>query len=121
MPDRLTSRRVSPKLRTDRYQQHFRDPPAVARTPITNAVTSDFSQKYDLRRQSGFSRAGHMVYCTRTAEIFSVRSSAAPGSVERARQRSKMRAAVPIGDLRSSGKRVTAVTGRRMELLYELH
>ena len=46
-----------------------------------------------------FSRAGHMFYCSRTTEIFSVRSSAVPCSVERARQRSKASAAVPIGDL----------------------
>src|SRR5215470_13246 len=36
-----------------------------------------------------FSRAGHMFYCSRTTEIFSVRSTAAPGSVERARQRNR--------------------------------
>jgi hypothetical protein len=40
-----------------------------------------------------------MLYCNRTTEIFSVRSSAAPGSVERARQRSEEIAAVPYGDL----------------------
>jgi hypothetical protein len=45
------------------------------------------------------SRAGHMFYCTRTTEIFSVRSSAEPGSAERARQRSEASAAVPNDDL----------------------
>jgi hypothetical protein len=47
----------------------------------------------------GSSHAGHMLYCTRTTEIFSVCSFAAPGTVERARRRSEEIAAVPYGDL----------------------
>jgi len=40
-----------------------------------------------------------MFYCSRTTEIFSVRSAAEPGSVEGARQRSEEHTAVPFGDL----------------------
>jgi hypothetical protein len=39
-----------------------------------------------------------MFYCSGTTEIFSVRSSAVPGSVERARQRSTASAAMANGD-----------------------
>jgi hypothetical protein len=47
-----------------------------------------------------------MFYCTRTTGIFSVRSTAAPGSVERAQQRSEETAAVPYGDLMIAGESV---------------
>jgi hypothetical protein len=46
-----------------------------------------------------FSRPGHMFYCTRTTEIFSVRSSAEPGSVERADSAVKKSLRCRKGDL----------------------
>src|SRR5688572_23221677 len=63
--------------------------------------TSLLNSQTNRSRQAGrtFSRPGHMFYCTRTTETFSVRSSADLGSVERTRQRSEKSAALAPGGL----------------------
>jgi hypothetical protein len=56
-----------------------------------------------------------MFYCTRTTEIFSVRSSAAPVSVERARQRSEKIAALAFGDLTIAEEKPVLRGNRKMD------
>src|SRR5882762_4521275 len=60
-------------------------------SPTTNAdVISDLSQDCDSQRQSGYLTCwSHVLLQSHTTEIFSVRSTAVPGSAERTRQRSE--------------------------------
>jgi hypothetical protein len=68
--------------------------------PETNAdVTSIYHRKMTVNASRGFSRAGHMLYCNATTEIFSVRSSPYWAQSSGRDSAVKKTAAVPFGDL----------------------